>query len=312
MKEIKIIFALFIATLSLASCLKKDVMNIDPANKTGNIVELQFIENGSGSTINSGMQYFSGGALTYPGSDVSDTATYNISLAGPGTLSNDLTVSIGIDATKILDNYKSDSIKYELMPDSLYKFEETTATIKAGKRIAPMHIIFYPSKIDVTKSYMLPVVIKDAGGKVISSNFGVIYFHVIGNPIAGAYSWNYYRWNTTAQPPIAAYPAGDPLGGLWEAQPTTFAPVNPTTISVITGYYTQPHYNISFTNNNGVLSDFSAKFDKDEYDKNFVANGVTLAAGPLITVSADYKQFEIRYVVYNGAAYRYIVDQFYR
>jgi hypothetical protein len=310
MKKIKIIFALFIATLSLASCLKKGDMNIDPANKTGNIVELQFIENGSGSTINSGMQYFSGGALTYPGSDVSDTASYNISLAGSGTLRNDLTVSIGIDATKILDNYKSDSIKYELMPDSVYKFVETTGTIKAGSRIAPMHIVFYPSKLDVTKSYMLPVVIKDAGGKVISSNFGIIYFHVIGNPIAGTYSWNYYRWNTNNQPPIGVYPSGDPSG--WEDQPITFAPINPTTIKVITGYYTQIDYNISFTNNNGVLSDFSVKFDKSQYDQNFVANGVTLTAGPIISVSPDYKQFEIRYVVYNGAAYRYIVDQYHR
>jgi len=310
MKEIKIIFALFIASLSLASCLKKDVMNIDPANKTGNIVELQFIENGSGSTVNSGMQYFSGGALTYPGTDPIDTATYNISLAGPGTLGNDLAVTVGVDATKILDNYKSDSIKYELMPDSVYKFIETSATIKAGTRITPMHIEFYPSKLDVTKSYMLPVVIKEAGGKTISSNFGIIYFHVIGNPIAGAYLWNYYRWNPATQPPIGTYPSGSPSG--WEAEPATFAPINPTTVKVITGYYYQIDYNISFTNNNGVLSNFSAKFDKKQYDTYFVANGVTLTAGPVITVSPDYKQFEIKYVVYNGAAYRYIVDQFHR
>lgn len=310
MKEIKIIIAFFIAALSLSSCLKKDDMNIDPENKTGNIVELQFIENGSGSTINSGMQYFSGGALTYPGSDAADTATYNISLAGPGTLGNDLAVTVGLDATKILDNYAEDSIKYELMPDSVYKFVETSTTIKAGTRIAPMHIVFYPSKLDVTKSYMLPVVIKDAGGKTISSNFGIIYFHVIGNPIAGAYLWNYYRWNTDTQPPIGTYPAGSPSG--WEAEPITFAPINPTTVKVMTGYYYQIDYNISFKNSNGVLSDFAVKFDKSQYDTYFVANGVTLSAGPVISVSSDYKQFEIRYVVYNGSAYRYIVDQYYR
>jgi len=83
MRKIKInkLFALLIATASLASCLKKGDMNIDTEDTTANIVTLQFIENGSGSTINSGMQYFSGGALTYPASHVADTVDYNIILA---------------------------------------------------------------------------------------------------------------------------------------------------------------------------------------------------------------------------------------
>ena len=189
MKYIKIkkLFAFLMLTMALASCLKEATSNVDVNNAAGTIVTLQFIENGSGSTINSGMQYFAGGALTYPGSDASDTASYNINLAGPTTLGSDLPVTVGVDATKVLDNYKADSIKYDLMPDSLYKFVSTTATIKAGERIVPMKIVFYPSKIDITKSYMLPVVVKDAAGKTISSNFGIIYFHVIGNPIAGNY-----------------------------------------------------------------------------------------------------------------------------
>lgn len=310
MKKNKIIklFAILITTLALASCLKKGEMNTDPDKLTGTVMELQFIENGSGSTINSGMQYFGGGALTYPGTDVADTARYNISIAGPSTLGKDLNVTVGVDAGKVLDNFKYDSIKYELMPDSLYKFLGTTATVKAGTRIVPMHIIFYPSKIDVTKSYILPVVIKDAEGQTISGNFATIYFHVIGNPIAGAYLWNYYRWNLASQPTFGTYPSGNPSG--WEDEPTTFAPINPNTVKVITGYYYQIDYNISFKNSNGVLSGFSVKFDKDQYDTYFVANGVTLSAGPSITVSPDYKHYEVAYVVYNGSAYRYIVDQF--
>ncbi|MDB5280564.1 MAG: hypothetical protein JWR61_5519 [Ferruginibacter sp.] len=312
MKEnkFKILFTVFIAIVSLASCLKKGDMNIDPEKTTGSVMELQFIENGSGSTINSGMQYFGGGALTYPGTDDADTANYNISLAGPVTLGKDLTVSVGVDPNKALDNFSSDSIKYEVMPDSLYDFIETTATIKAGERIAPMKIIFYPSKMDPTVSYILPVVIKDAEGQTISGNFSTIYFHVIGNPIAGAYLWNYYRWNTASQPVLGTYPSGNPSG--WEGEPTTFVPLNPTTIKVITGYYYQIDYNISFKNSNGVLSDFSVKFDKDQYDTYFAANGVTLVGVPSITVSPDYKEFEIDYIVYNGSAYRYIVDQFHK
>ena len=52
-----------------------------------------------------------------------------------------------------------------------------SGSIAAGKRLDTLHVIFYPSKIDVTKNYMLPVSIKDAQGETISGNFGAIYFH---------------------------------------------------------------------------------------------------------------------------------------
>ncbi|MEO5888760.1 MAG: DUF1735 domain-containing protein [Ferruginibacter sp.] len=245
MKEIKIkgIFSVLIATLCLSSCLKKDVMNIDTEETTSTIMELQFIENGSGSTINSGMQYFSGGALTYPGSHTEDTASYNISLAGPVTLGSDLSVTVGVDATRILDNFSSDSISYELMPDSLYHFVSTTAVIKAGERIAPMKLVFYPSKIDITKSYMLPVIIKDAGGKTVSGNFGIIYFHVIGNPLAGPYVMTGTRYNYNNGPVSWSGPAEIPSpnsGTTPYSGVITASPVNAKTIQLVMGNIPDP------------------------------------------------------------------------
>lgn len=306
MKRITInAFFLLIATFSLTSCLKKDSMNIDPDEKTGTIMELQFIENGSGTTLNSGMQYFSGGALTYPGTDDADTATYNISLAGPVTLSKDVKVTVGIDESKKLDNYASDSIPYEIMPDSLYDFVATTATITAGSRIVPMHIVFYPSKIDVTKSYILPVVVKDAEGQTISGNFGTIYFHVIGNPIAGAYMWDFIRYNTQDG-------SGPLNGSSFTGGSTVFSPVNPTSVKVPTGYYVQPNYLITFKSSAGVLSDFKAVIAPDEIKAAFTDNGITVILAPTITVSADQKTFTIKYTVYNGSAYRNITDIFYK
>lgn len=280
-------------------------MNIDVNNTGGALITLQFIENGSGTTINSGMQYFAGGALTYPGTDVSDTATYNINLAGSTTLGTDLAVTVGVDATKILDNYKSDSIKYDLMPDSLYKFVSTTATIKAGERIAQMKIVFFPSKIDITKSYMLPVVVKDAAGKTISSNFSTIYFHVIGNPIAGNYNWDFIRINNQAG-------TGGPAGGSFTGDVVTFSPVNPTSIKVPTGYYVQPNYLITFKNSNGVLSNFKAVIAPDEIGPAFTDNGITMITQPSIVVSPDLKTFTVKYVVFNGSAYRNCTDIYYR
>jgi hypothetical protein len=302
--KVKHVFAILIASLSMVSCLKKGDMNIDPEKTTGTIMELQFLKNGN-NTINSGLAYFSGAALTYPGTDLADTANYNISLAGPVTLGQDLTVSVGVDATKLLDNFSADSIGYELMPDSLYHFVETTATIKAGQTIAPMQIIFYPSKIDITKSYMLPVVVKDAQGKTVSSNFGTIYFHAIGNPLAGSYKWDFIRYNNQAG-------TGTPAGQSFSGETTVFSPSNPTSIKVPTGYYVQPDYLITFRNVGGVLSNFKAVIAPDEIDAAFTANGIAVIAGPTIDVSSDYKKITIKYLVYNGSAYRNITDIYYK
>ena len=307
MKEIKIkkLFAFLMVAMTMASCLKEGAKNIDTENPTGSIVTLQFIENGSGSTINSGMQYFSGGALTYPGYHESDTATFNVNLAGPTTLTSDLTVTVGVDATKVLDNIKGDAIDYTLMPDSLYKFMSKTAVIKAGQRIASLKIVFYPSKIDVTKSYNLPVVIKDAGGKTISGNFGVIHFHVIGNPIAGAYNWDYIRINNQAG-------TGSPAGGTFFGEHVVFSPVNPTSVKVPKGYYVQPNFLLSFKNTNGVLSDFKAVIAPDEIEGAYTNNGITVVTQPVVTVSSDLKTIVIKHVVFNGAAYRNNTDTYYK
>jgi len=306
MKEIKLkkLFAFLMVAMTMASCLKEGAKNIDTENPTGSIVTLQFIENGSGSTINSGMQYFSGGALTYPGSHESDTATFNVNLAGPTTLTSDLTVTVGVDATKVLENIKGDAIDYSLMPDSLYKFMSKTAVIKAGQRVAALKIVFYPSKIDVTKSYNLPVVIKDAGGKTISGNFGVIHFHVIGNPIAGAYNWDFERRSNltgTGAPTLYFY-----------GEHTVFSPVNPTSVKVPTGYYVQPNYLITFKNTNGVLSDFKAVIAPDEIEGAYTNNNITVVTQPKVTVSSDLKKIVVNHVVWNGSAYRNNTDTYYK
>lgn len=307
MKEIKIkkLFAFLMVAMTMASCLKEGAKNIDTENPTGSIVTLQFIENGSGSTINSGMQYFSGGALTYPGYHESDTATFNVNLAGPTTLTSDLTVTVGVDATKVLDNIKDDAINYTLMPDSLYKFMSKTAVIKAGQRIASLKIVFYPSKIDVTKSYNLPVVIKDAGGKTISGNFGIIHFHVIGNPIAGAYNWDYIRINNQAG-------TGAPSNGTFFGEHVVFSPVNPSSVKVPTGYYVQPNFLLSFKNTNGVLSDFKAVIAPDEIEGAYTINGISVVTQPVVTVSSDLKTILIKHVVFNGASYRNNTDKYYK
>jgi len=173
-------------------------MNIDPDATSGSFVELAFIENGSGTTINSGFQYFSGGALILDPSEDADTLNYTVNLGGPSVASKDITVTVALKKSAILDNYSNDSLKYELMPDSIYKILNTTTTIKAGSRVAPLQIQMNPSKIDFSKNYILPVEITDASGTTISSNFNIIYFHIIGNPMTGGYDATGYFYHPSS------------------------------------------------------------------------------------------------------------------
>jgi len=125
---------------------------------------------------------------------------FYVNLASEYTLDRDLNVTIGVDPAMI-DTYNANdanTIKYELMPDSLYTLSNTTGTIEKGQRIDSFQITFYKEKIDLSKNYMLPVTITDGDGILISGNQGTIWFHAIGNPLAGVYSDVGYFYHPTA------------------------------------------------------------------------------------------------------------------
>jgi hypothetical protein len=296
------IMLLSLMVIGVTSCLDGDDANI-PESSSESIVELIYNPSG-GTTINSGLYYFSGAALTYPASHTADTATFVVSLQGPSPASKDITIDLVVDNSILNKNYATDSIVYLEMPDSVYDFISEKAVIKAGESSVEFQLIIYPSKLDPIQNYGLPVTVTNDGGITTSSNFGHIYFHVIGNPIAGAYLWDFYRYNTEEA-------VGDPTT-TWTDDPTTFAPVSPTSVNVKTGYYVTPNYLISFKNNAGVLTDFKAVIDPDEIKAAFTDNGITVVSGPTITVNSDYTEFTINYVVYNGSAFRNITDIFHK
>lgn len=298
MRHIKLFFLFAALASGLTGCLKKNEANIDVNNLSAPVYTMEWIQNG-GTTINSGLQYFANGALTYPASHKSDTTTFTVRLTGTEYPSNDVTVTIAPDTKALLDNFKVDGITYEAMPDSLYKFISTTGVIKKGTGSASFQVVFYPSKINATKNYMLaPSVVTPTDYKV-SSNFGHIYFHTIGNPIAGSYLQEYIR--VPNQDPNAT-PDTHVTG-----RAVTFAPQNPTTISVPTGYYTAPDYWISFKNTNGVLSNFTVVFSAKALS-DFSGGGITIIQQPTLVVSPDLKKFTVNYIVFNGSAYRNVTD----
>ena len=254
-----------------------------------------------------GLAYFARATI----GNLADTVQFYANLASEYTLDRDLNITIGLDQSRI-DTYNADAthtVKYELLPDSAYALLKTEGTIKAGQRIDSFQIAFFKDKIpDPTKNYMIPIAILDGDGVLLSANQAVIWFHAIGNPLAGPYLWNFHRWD-----------ASDSTSGFYrtdlsfDGASTSFSPIDPTTIEVPSGYYIQPRYNLSFTNTNGVLSDFKISLDEDDL-ASMAGAGVVVSAGPYI-VWADpiARNFEFVYnVTSGGVAFRYILDNYYQ
>jgi Domain of unknown function (DUF1735) len=175
--------------VSLTGCLKDTFATNLYA--TGNpLLEFEYPQGGGGVDIGSGLEYFGGGSLLYPPTDITDTAMFIVNLASTNTLSKSLSVTVFPDTTSaaLEANYSNDSINYLQLPDSDYQLLSPTGTIQAGQRQDTFYIVFYPSKINFTINYGLPITVSDAQGVPTSGNFGHIYFHVIGNLLAGVYS----------------------------------------------------------------------------------------------------------------------------
>lgn len=181
------VLCLILTPLIATSCLDGDLMNT-PEDATSAIVQMSFNPDG-GTTVNSGLRYFANGALLYPPTDEVDTATYAVTIQG--TVTKDVTVTIATPEDALDDYLYGDKINYQMMPDSVYDFVNTTAVIKAGQNYAEFKIAFYPNKIDFTKDLMLPVTATNDASLTTSSNFGFVYFHVVGNPYAGSYKSTY-------------------------------------------------------------------------------------------------------------------------
>ena len=173
MKKISI-FASLAATLFLTGCLK-DTPNND-FGTVGTIVEIPY----------SGLENFTSAALNLPTDPT--TISFVVNIASPYPLTSDLDVTLFVDEDKRTQYNAAGGAQYEAMPGNAYDFPVTKATIKAGSRQATFSVTFYNGKIDPSKNFMLPISIKDAGGKTISGNFGTLYYHAIGNPLAGSYN----------------------------------------------------------------------------------------------------------------------------
>jgi hypothetical protein len=289
----KILSILSVASLLLSGCLKDD--RINEYSNLGQTIELP----------GHGLANFSGDAVIAAGQTdpmVFKIVTYVSSENPP---SSNVNYTLGLDDTKrTAYNSSGAGLIYELAPDSIYSFPVKSGVIPAGSRSHELSITFFPDKVDPSKTYMLPIVIKDGGGVKVSGNLSTVYYHLIGNPLAGSYLWDFYRWNI-------ATPTGAP-GTTWVGEPITLLPVSPTIVEAPSGYFIQPRYRLEFTNTGGVLSNFSVTINAAD-NADLIANGVTVTDGPNIQIANPVtKRFRFQYQVFNGTAFRYLIDEYYK
>lgn len=247
-----------------------------------------------------GLATFSSEALVFPASDASDTANFHVNYAAVNVAPNDETIGLAIDTAAIATYNASNAIQYEALPDSLFSFTSTTVTVKKGDNYTgAIPFVVYPSKVDPTKNYMLPIRVSSVPpGSTISANYGTIYYHLIGNPIAGTYEEYWSRWN-------AADSSSGAAGALYyqtDVGAVTFAPNSPTEIAVVSQGTGETDI-IDFTSVGGVLSNFSVSIPP--------VTGITVGSPTLIRADAVNGVYEIYFPYVNSAgASRVIVDKY--
>ncbi len=251
---------------------------------------LMMTNNSSGGpTVNSGIRYFAAQALLLNPTVVNDTITFAVSLGGIDKFDKDINVTLSSPTEALDDFLAKDGINYEMMPSNAYDLLSTSGTIPKGETYAEFQLVMHPSVINLKKNYMLPIVLSsNDAGLTVSSNYGGIYYHSIGNPIAGLYKWEFIRYST---------PAGTGSPDIHTFGDATFAPADGTTVTGFhTGYYTGPNYFITFTDNgSGTLTNFKAILDPAALAADWDPAGIQVATGPTITVSSDYTKFTIKY-----------------
>ncbi len=308
----KIHFLLAVLVISLTSCLK-DKPNTNFSGLTP-IIELPY----------SGKSYFSQDAITDAGPTITKQFVVNIASVNVPTTAT--SVTIGVDNSLIAPyNTANPAITYNPMPTGSYTFPDMVVNIPAGQRQATLTVTIDKSKLDPSQSYLLPITIKSAPGLTISGNFGVHYYHFIGNDFAGTYTYEYRRYQNGTGPGAGATPSlgegsapdiTNPAGST-----TIISPVTATEFQMVTNYNGQGvMYDVTFTrtvSSSGTVSytNWSVSFPDAEIAK-WAAAGITNKVLPKFTVpppatSSDRKKFELNYVS-GSTSGRYIDDTYFK
>jgi hypothetical protein len=281
-------FSLVVAVIG-SSCVKSVSGRTDFSNLSPTVL----IPEGGSSN-------FKSNALLFPPTDNADTTYFHLNYAATTVAPVDEVITIGIDQAALAAYNALGGNQYEIFPDSIFSFTTTSVTVPKGANYsAGVPLILFPSKVDLLKNYMLPISIQTApAGSTISSNFKTIYYHLIGNPIAGLYTQEWIRYNNAAGTGTPAYDL--------DLSPGVFAPIDGTTVSIASG--TGVNYLLTFTNTAGVLSNFAVTFDA----ASVTTANITITGGPTIITADPTTGTYVFNFTYNNSAgsARNITDKF--
>ncbi|HWJ92086.1 MAG TPA: hypothetical protein VNR87_13290, partial [Flavisolibacter sp.] len=144
-----------------------------------------------------------------------------------------------------------------------------------------------------------------------------VYYHSIGNPLAGTYTWDFTRFNS---PDTTAAPGA----GSFTGQTVSVSPLGATTLLLPESYMqtfvsSSAGISLSFTNNAGVLSNFSVSLS-DQVKADIAAGGFTLATAPVLVgynivgnASTKYKGSTFRtymVLINSSGGTRSLIDNF--
>lgn len=146
-----------------------------------------------------------------------DTILFYVNLASQNTFNAKINVTVGLDENLIKAFNDTSAVKYTVLPPFAYKQLNKDVVIEPNERVAKVRVVFKKDvfdQLDPTVDYMLPLTILKNDGISVSSNEGTVWFHKIGNCIAGTYD-----------------AVGSPASPIFFT-PKTMEPVNLTTATI--------------------------------------------------------------------------------
>ncbi len=313
----KIVFSsVVVALIMLTGCLKDDTIRSGLDAVTNTVLIEQ-----------SGLANFKSAAIVTAGQvdTIENTFIVNYANADGVPLTSNLKVTVGVDDSKRIAynavpiTPTSSHLFYDLLPDSTYTINPV-GTILAGKNTVTFVLKVDPNKVDPSKLYMLALTIKDAQGKTIASNFSTVYYHIIGNPLAGNYTMTGARYNFTGQNSWPGPPVPIPGTITTPYSGTILAtPVDALTVNLTMGNVPEPspgtggaQYYVSALNNTfaNITYDNGSNFDAGYSNAvryiinyNFVGTGTVVSPKPTFHLITKYNNAP------GGAGNDRIIDQ---
>jgi len=287
----------------MTSCLDGDPTNFPPDQQV-TFAEMGYVIDG-GNNINSGLFNFGGQTLLLNPADDTVTLVYSVTIQGPFT--EDVNVTVNVDDAAIADNLPYDKIKYALMSSSQYRLLGTTGVVHPGKTpYAEFKIELYPKNIDFTKSWILPMTSTNDAGILMATNYSHVYFHIIGNAIAGLYNWDFTRISSLND-------TDPPDGNSFKKHTAVFLPIDPFSVNTKTGYYDGGPYLITFTDPGSGkaadCTDFRAVIDPAAA-KTWADASININVDPVLTAENGNTKFTIKYKVVGPSGGRTCIDVF--